>query len=111
MNLNKFLRVRSSQIPAIFFTIIFAIPIMYNSCSNVSFDRSPTAADASAVNKDSVGTISINGGAKYTDLTYVLLALNADAGTTQMYITSDAGCAGGGYWEPYATSRGWTLAT
>lgn len=55
-----------------------------------------------------VGTVAINGGAASTTTTSAILTLNA-LGAADMYITNDSGCATGGVFEPYATSKNWTL--
>lgn len=55
-------------------------------------------------------TISINSNAAYTIVTSVNLALSAVGSPTGMNISSTSGCTGG-TWEPYATSRTWTLTS
>ena len=53
-------------------------------------------------------SIVIDGGAAETNSTSVNLSLSAlDA--SEMYITNTAGCTGGGQWENYSTTKGWTL--
>lgn len=55
-------------------------------------------------------SIQIAGGASHTNLGTVTLTLHSDNYTSQMYITNTAGCASGGTWEPYNTSKsGWGL--
>jgi hypothetical protein len=54
-------------------------------------------------------SLSINSGANYTSSTASTLTLSADGSPDQMYITNTAGCASGGSWEAYATSKSWTL--
>jgi len=54
------------------------------------------------------GTISINGGATHTNSTSVTLNLSA-TDANEMYVTDTAGCGGGGTWQGYSTSLGWTL--
>ena len=53
-------------------------------------------------------TISIAVGATYTTTSSVTLALSASR-AIEMYATNTAGCASGGSWENYATSKSWTL--
>jgi alpha-tubulin suppressor-like RCC1 family protein len=53
-------------------------------------------------------TIQINDGNAYTQDTNVTLTLAAQ-GASFMYITNAAGCASGGSWEAYATSKAWVL--
>ena len=58
------------------------------------------------------GTISINGGAAYTNSTSVNLTLSAtDAGSgvSQMRFSNDGSSWSG--WEAYATSKAWTLTS
>ena len=54
-------------------------------------------------------SISINSGAVYTTSTAAALTLAA-TGASAMYITNTAGCASGGTYETYATSKSWTLS-
>lgn len=58
--------------------------------------------------KPSVEAISINNDAATTTSTLVTLTLAA-SGKSQMYVTDTSGCGGGGNWEPYGTSKAWTL--
>ncbi len=53
-------------------------------------------------------SIAINGSATYTTTQAVTLTLGA-VDADQMYVTNSAGCASGGDWEPYGTSKSWTL--
>ena len=53
-------------------------------------------------------SISINSAAVYTNSTAATLTLAA-TGATDMYITNTAGCASGGTYETYATTKSWTL--
>lgn len=53
-------------------------------------------------------SILVNNGDAYTTSASVSLALTA-TDATQMYITNSAGCASGGSWETYSTSKTWTL--
>jgi len=55
------------------------------------------------------GYITINNGALTTYSQNVTLSFSA-SGVNQMYVTNIAGCGSGGSWEPYATSKNWTLA-
>ena len=52
--------------------------------------------------------ISINSAAAYTTST-AATATVAATGATHMYITNTAGCASGGTYETYATTKSWTL--
>jgi len=54
------------------------------------------------------GTIVINNAAASTTSTSVVLTINS-ATASEMYITNTAGCASGGAFEAYATSKNWTL--
>lgn len=56
-----------------------------------------------------ITSISINSGAAYTKSTAATLTLDA-TGASAMYITNIAGCASGGTYETYATSKSWTLS-
>lgn len=53
--------------------------------------------------------ISINSGASSTSSSAATLTLTASE-ASEMYVTNIAGCASDGSWEPYATSKVWTLA-
>ncbi len=56
------------------------------------------------------GSITINGGAAYTNSASVTLTLSATdpSGVSQMCISNTASCS---TWETYATSKSWTLPT
>jgi YD repeat-containing protein len=56
------------------------------------------------------GSITINGGAAYTNSTSVTLALSAadPSGVSQMCISNTTTCS---TWETYAASKSWTLTT
>ena len=54
-------------------------------------------------------SIDINSGAAYIASTSSSLSLSA-GDATDMYITNTAGCASGGAWEAYASSKSWTIA-
>ncbi len=53
-------------------------------------------------------SIIINNNALYTNLTKISLSLGA-SGAHEMYITSMGGCSVEGSWEPYNTSKSWTI--
>jgi hypothetical protein len=72
-----------------------------SSCINDSIIHDNTAPTST--------TISINSGSSYTNSTSITLSLSA-VGASQMYITNDSSCTSGGSYEPYATSKVWTLA-
>lgn len=55
-------------------------------------------------------TVSIDSDAAATASLNSTLTLSA-TDATEMYVTNTAGCASGGTWESYATSKSWTLAT
>ncbi|RYZ54399.1 MAG: hypothetical protein EOP07_16025, partial [Proteobacteria bacterium] len=56
-------------------------------------------------------TLNISGGATSTTATTVTLSLSAsDNSSMEMFVTNTAGCASGGSWESYATSKNWALA-
>lgn len=68
--------------------------------------------NASIIHDDIAPTgnsISINSGNSATGSLTVSLDL-ASTGASDMYVTNTAGCASGGSWETYATSKTWTLA-
>ncbi|MBQ45964.1 MAG: hypothetical protein CMP10_00465, partial [Zetaproteobacteria bacterium] len=54
-------------------------------------------------------SLSIASGNTHTNSTSLTLTLAAN-GATQMYLTNTDGCASGGSWEDYATTRAWTIA-
>ncbi len=75
-------------------------------------DGTPAVPSTRSFTKDTIGsngTISINGGAASVVGTAVTLTLNS-ADAAQMYITNVAGCASGGVFEAYGTTKSWTLA-
>jgi hypothetical protein len=53
-------------------------------------------------------SISINAAATYANTTAVTLTLSAGE-ASEMYVTDADGCASGGAWETYDTSKSWTL--
>ena len=53
-------------------------------------------------------SISVNDGALFTNQTSVTLTLTVPPGTTEMIISNDGGFAGA-TWEPFATSKPWTI--
>ncbi|WP_413294810.1 hypothetical protein ACLSU7_06825 [Bdellovibrio sp. HCB185ZH] len=55
-----------------------------------------------------ITSVALNAGAAYTNSLTATLNMNV-TGATHMYITNTAGCASGGAWETYATSKSWTL--
>jgi uncharacterized delta-60 repeat protein len=57
----------------------------------------------------SAPSIQINGGAVTTNVATATLTLSATGSPDQMYITTQTGCAAGGSWEPYATTKTWAL--
>lgn len=57
----------------------------------------------------SAPSIQIDGGAASTHVATASLALSATGSPDQMYITTQSGCAAGGSWEPYATTKSWGL--
>lgn len=60
-------------------------------------------------NPPTANSIILNAAATHTNSSSVQLAL-ASTGAAQMYITNTAGCASGGAWENYTTSKSnWTL--
>ena len=54
--------------------------------------------------------ITINNGDIYTNMTGVTLTLTAPPGTTQMIISNDGGF-GGASWEPFVTTKPWTITS
>lgn len=54
------------------------------------------------------GSISINGGAAYTNSSLVTLTFDS-SDSAEMYVTNTAGCESGGAWGPYASTKTWTL--
>ncbi|WP_374028871.1 hypothetical protein [Bdellovibrio bacteriovorus] len=64
--------------------------------------------------KDTVAptvSMAINNGDAYTNNLAATLALSMTGGATEVYITNNALCLSGGTWEPFATSKSWTLPT
>jgi alpha-tubulin suppressor-like RCC1 family protein len=57
------------------------------------------------------GTITINNGDVATTSLSANLTLTSSDGGGQMYVTNTSGCASGGAWESFATSKSWTLPT
>lgn len=54
--------------------------------------------------------VSINEGALFTNQTEVTLKLTAPSGTAQMMLSNDGGLAGAN-WEPFASSKPWTITS
>ena len=80
---------------------LLLITVVFNGCKPVG----ETLADFLPPSGNSV---SINAGATYATTTSATLTL-ASADAIEMYITNTAGCASGGTWQTYATSKAWTL--
>lgn len=55
-------------------------------------------------------TITIEKGSNSVGSTSVSLGLSAADNPSEMYITNNSDCASGGTWEPYSTTKGWTLS-
>jgi hypothetical protein len=69
-----------------------------------------TRAFTKISNPGGADSISIAAGAAYTNVSSVGLTLSSANYHSQMYITNTAGCASGGVWEAFATSKAaWTL--
>ena len=58
---------------------------------------------------DLEGTMIIAAGATYSNITNVSINLEASQ-ATEIYLTNNPGCAGGGSWQPFSQTKGWTLA-
>jgi hypothetical protein len=65
-----------------------------------------TAADT---NPPTSPSVVINSNASHTSTTAANLTLSAGE-ASEMYVTTIDGCTSGGTWEPYVTSKSWTLA-
>lgn len=77
----------------------------YNNCNH----RVETPFTITVIPALGVPSITINDDAPLTRSSSVTLSLHAE-NATEMYITHDPTCATGGTWEPYSTTRSWTLA-
>ena len=80
---------------------LLLITVVFNGCKPVG----ETLADFLPPSGNSV---SINGSGALTNSTSVSLTLSS-SDAVEMYITNTAGCASGGAWQAYATSKAWTL--
>ncbi|QLY26452.1 hypothetical protein [Bdellovibrio sp. KM01] len=72
------------------------------------------SATSPSYTKDTVvptGSVVINGGASTTTSLSTTLTLTSSDSGGEMYVTNTAGCASGGAWEAFATSKSWSLAT
>jgi hypothetical protein len=80
--------------------------VAYTNCSNKSFTVSNETLQRLLSESSSV---YINNDEVYTNTSAVNLTIeNNSAG--EMYVTNTKDCSAGGQWEPYATSKAWTLA-
>jgi hypothetical protein len=88
--------------------------IVSNATNLPSFSFTVTGVGVAPDTIPPTGSIAISGGAQYTQGTTINLVLSAtDTGggtVQQMLIGNDAGFTGNS-WEPYATTRVWTLTT
>jgi N-acetylneuraminic acid mutarotase len=76
--------------------------------SYTSVANDTTDADAGGGGSNSV---SINNGSSTTATTYVLLSLDSEDYTSEMYVTNTSGCSAGGAWQNYSSTLLWTLGT
>lgn len=91
----------------------FGIGTIQLAATHTRFGGSVTASASTQIQKLSAGpsvpTLTINGGAAFTNAATVSLSLGA-VSASEMYVTNTAGCSGGGAWQSYATSiSGWAL--
>ncbi len=84
-----------------------AVSGKFHSCTGEGVQFGPTSLPVAS--PPTGPTVVIDSGASSTTSTSVTLTLGA-VGATEMYITNAAGCVSGGAWEPYSSSRAWTLA-
>ncbi|MBY0385350.1 hypothetical protein K2X05_09345 [bacterium] len=82
-----------------------AFQVIYTNCSNKSF----TVSNETIQRLLSEGSsIYINNDDTYTNNTSVSLTIENNS-ATEMYVTNTKDCSSGGQWEPYATSKVWSL--
>jgi hypothetical protein len=96
---------KSKLLLPIFLGLTVAL-VAYTNCSDKSFTVSNETLQRLLSENSS---IYINGDEVYTNSSAVNLTIeNNSAG--EMYVTNTKDCSAGGQWEPYATSKAWTLA-
>lgn len=75
-------------------------------------NESPCATDTVIHDNQNPSTVSalINDGDASTGSTSVSLTLAAsDSSPLEVYVTNDAGCTSGGYWESFSSAKSWVL--
>lgn len=82
-----------------------AFQVIYTNCSNKSFTVSNETIQRLLSDGSS---IYINNDETYTNNTTVSLTIENNS-ATEMYVTNTKDCSSGGQWEPYATSKVWSL--
>jgi hypothetical protein len=85
-------------------TLLFA----FNNCGRVAFNNTPAATAAAQFSFASSSALIINDGAPYTNNQLVQLGLNSPR-ATDMKISNQPDCSDGS-WEPFLTSKVWTLS-
>lgn len=98
-----------SQKSKVVITLLLALTtslFAYNNCSNKTF----TVSNETVQRILSEGaSIFINNDETYTNSTSVVLTIENNS-ANEMYITNAKDCLNGGQWEPYSSSKVWTLA-
>ena len=96
---------KSKLLLPIFLGLTVAL-VAYTNCSNKSFTVSNETLQRLLSESSSV---YINDDEVYTNSSTVNLTIeNNSAG--EMYVTNTKDCSAGGQWEPYSTTKAWTLA-
>ena len=76
---------------------------------HTNFRTTTSDTNPSDTNPPTSPSVVINVNDSYTNTTAATLTLGA-VDASEMYVTDADGCTSGGTWEPYVTSKSWTLA-
>lgn len=86
--------------------ITFLFFVLLASCKGGGGGEKSASLIDSGIRSDS--GLQINNSATYTNSTSVILSLSS-IGAKEMYVTNSEGCKSGGSYEPYSSTKSWTI--